>query len=74
MDNIELRWLDRNAYKMSADGRLIPYKEKVLQYRKLYDNTVYAHDASGAITQVNKKLVWSEWMDVPTVVEGSNDL
>lgn len=72
MDNIELRWIDRNAYEMSVDGRLIPYREKILQYRILYDNTVYAHNASLAVTQVNKKLVWSEWTDVPTVIEGSN--
>lgn len=72
MDNIELRWIERKRVVLADTYQVERYK--VLQYRKLYDNTVYAHDASGAITQVNKNPVWSEWMDVPTVIEGYNDL
>ena len=55
---IELRWLIRNEW----DGQ-----EKVLQYRQQYDKTVYA--GLGQFPETAKQLVWSEWLDVPTVEE-----
>lgn len=55
---IQLRW-----YKT------VNYPEPKLQYRQMYNTTVYA----GMHTEMQKletgKFEWSEWIDVPMVFE-----
>ena len=53
---IEMRWLIRNGW----DG-----PESVLQYRQLYDATVYA--GMGPFDAGMISMQWSEWKNVPEV-------
>lgn len=66
---IELRWLTRktgdkviNRYGMFSDGEVT-----VLQYRQKIDTTAYA--GLGPFPETLKNMQWSDWKDVPSVVE-----
>jgi len=61
---IELRWLVKHRV-----GGLSPQEEKVLQYRN-YSLFKERRDVNGDIEQ---EYVWSEWKDVPTVMEDETD-
>jgi len=52
---IELRWM------VPVEG------EKVLQYRQKVDTTVYA--GTGPFPDSARNMQWSEWKNVPEVVE-----
>ena len=53
MGSIELRWELKNG-------------EKILQYRKQYDKTLYAGDTPQG--DHIKHLVWTDWLTVPVLV------
>ena len=44
-------------------------KGETLQYRQLYDSTVYAGTPTPEQKLMNANYKWSEWMDVPKVKE-----
>lgn len=54
----ELRWLIRPGW----DG-----PEKILQYRQKYDATIYSSIAPNG--DYPKEMVWSDWKDVPVVID-----
>lgn len=54
---MELRW------NVTQDG------PKTLQYRRKYNATVYAGMPGQDYINQTAKMVWSEWKDVPTVVD-----
>ena len=54
---MELRW------NVTQDG------PKTLQYRQQYNATVYAGMPDQDLMNRTAKMVWSEWKDVPTVVD-----
>lgn len=65
----ELRWLERKTGKRSMNEHGYYYDEtvRVLQYRQKYDKTIYS--GLGPHGDFLKELVWSDWVDVPTVEE-----
>lgn len=72
LGNVQMRWLERRVVGAVA-GR-VEESERVLQYRQMEDKTVYALAATNALSrqalnQGHRNLQWSEWMDVPLVVE-----
>jgi hypothetical protein len=72
LGNVQMRWLERRVVGAVA-GR-VEDSVRVLQYRQLIDMTVYAHARNNALSrqwieQGGRHLEWSEWTDVPLVVE-----
>jgi hypothetical protein len=59
---VELRWFIRQGW----DG-----PEKVLQQRQQIDMNVYA--GNGPFPDTMKNMQWSEWKDIPTVKDYSNE-
>ena len=69
---IEMRWLTRDS-KLDISEDYIPCyaKERVLQYRQMYDSAVRAGmgwDANSLAQTA--KMFWSEWKDIPEVTDG----
>jgi hypothetical protein len=42
---------------------------KTLQYRQQYNSTIYAGMPDQYFVNRTAKMVWSDWKDVPTVVD-----
>jgi hypothetical protein len=57
---IEMRWFTRTHPTW-------PGTQKVLQYRQKVDMTIYA--GMGPFPDSARNMQWSEWRDVPEVVE-----
>jgi hypothetical protein len=67
MENIELRWVIRPTPVLDASTGILNHVPKtVLQYRKYYDRGAYAGLYG---VPAGKNLQWSDWTDVPTVME-----
>lgn len=60
-----MRWIVRPT---KADPNTV---EKVLQYRQLYDATPYAAVINKSTGQFYPEILWSDWIDVPTVLGSS---
>lgn len=65
----DLRWLEKNTGKRLQNEWGYYYDEtvQVLQYRIKYDKNIYA--GNGPWPDDMRQMVWSEWRDVPVVVE-----
>jgi hypothetical protein len=78
---VELRWLTRktgdrviNKYGFFKDNEIT-----VLQYRQVVDKTIRAGMPGieygapwGQVPPINQHWDWSDWKDVPTVIENTN--
>lgn len=73
MENIQLRWLKRSTGKTKMDewGYYQPEIVLVLQYRTMYNETIYTtqQEYADVLGNQQQKSVWGEWRDVPTVIE-----
>jgi hypothetical protein len=73
----EMRWLKRSIGKQLSGTQVVDVFERVLQYRVMQDNTIYAHASANALSKQfiqdgHRNMQWSEWMDVKEVVETSH--
>ena len=67
---MELRWLTRDSkLDISEDYTPCYAKERVLQYRQMYNATVYAGMPGQDFMNQTAKMVWSDWKDVPEVTD-----
>lgn len=65
---LELRWLTRPCKSTWSDGvERTVYIETVLQYRVYRDTNAYA--GMGPFPESQRRMAWSDWMDVPKVQE-----
>jgi hypothetical protein len=73
----EMRWLKRSIGKQLSGNQIVDVFDRVLQYRVMQDNTIYAHaSAHGPSKQFiqdgHRNMGWSAWMDVKEVIETSH--
>jgi len=65
---IEMRWLTRDSDLDISEDHIPCYaKERVLQYRQMYNTAVYAGMPGQDFMDRTAKMAWSEWKDVPEV-------
>lgn len=68
----ELRWLEKETGKKLQNEWGYYYDEtvQVLQYRVKYDSNIYA--GMGPWPDNIRQMVWSDWKDVPVVIENES--
>lgn len=73
MENIQMRWLKKPTGKTKMDewGYYQQEEVVVLQYRTMYNETIYTiqHEYADVVGNQQQKCKWGEWRDVPTVIE-----
>ena len=62
---VEMRWVEREVLSFVSAGKT----EKVLQYR--YAKQYVTEDGFIRMMFYGTQQAWSEWIDVPTVVEAA---